>query len=124
MFDIDTRLVEVKRPCGRVYQQRLNQCAVAIDWEPTAPILGCNVLTEGQATFHPIEGKVVCFPQALRRRRGSSTIAVRTTQRPDLLELFELAVEMEAKLRSEFEATRRCRHPSVVRRDLSAADRR
>jgi PTS HPr component phosphorylation site len=89
-------------------------------WVPSSPILGCKVLTVGQAMYHPTEGKVVRFPQALRRRRRTTTIAVRTTQRPDLLELFGLAVEMEAEHRSEVEAAQRSRRPSGVTCDHSA----
>ena len=92
---------EITRSFGRVYQKHLDQCGVAIEWVPSVPILGCKVLSDGQALFHPTEGRVVRFPQAIRRRRGTATLAVRTTQRPDLLELFELAAKMEAELKCE-----------------------
>jgi hypothetical protein len=97
---------EVKKTSGRVYQLCPDQWNVAIDWVPPSPIVGCTVLTRGEAVFHPTEGKVVRFPQAIRRRRGTTTIAVRTGARPDLLELFELATELEAKLRSKIESPR------------------
>jgi hypothetical protein len=92
---------EITTSFGRVYQMRPDQSKVAIEWIPPSPILGCIALTRGQAVLHPTEGKVVHFPQAIRRRRGTTTIVVRTGNRPDLLELFDLAIEMEAKLRSE-----------------------
>ena len=124
MSDSHTRPREVQRTFGRVYQIRIDQSGVAIDWQPSSPIIGCKELTHGQAVFHPTEGKVVYFPGAIGRGRGKTTIAARTTHRPDLVELFELALEMEAELRSDVEAARRCSHPSVVRCDHSAADQR
>ena len=69
--------------------------------------------TRGQAVLHPTEGKVVNFPQAIRRRRGTTTIVVRTGNRPDLLELFDLAIEMEAKLRSEVSTEQSGRSPAT-----------
>jgi hypothetical protein len=92
---------EFRKSSGRVYQMSASPCAVAIDWIPPSPILGCTMLRRGHAEFHPTEGKVVRFPQAIRRRRGTATIAVRTGNRPDLLELFDLATELEARLISE-----------------------
>jgi hypothetical protein len=124
MSEADAYLREITRSFGRVYQKRLDQCGVAIEWVPSVPILGCMVLIHGQALFDPTEGRVVRFPKAIRRRRGTTTLAVRTTQRPDLLELFELATKMEAELISEVEAARRSRHPSGVTSDRSAADQR
>ena len=106
MLDLATRLLEVKRPSGRVYQTRSDHYGVAIDWIPRLPILGCKLLTEGQAKFHPTEGRVVYFPQALRRRRGTTTIAVRTSERPDLRELFDLAITMERELTSKLASAR------------------
>ena len=94
---------ELRKRSGRVYQICPSQWKVAIDWVPPSPILGCTVLNRGEAEFHPTEGKVVRFPKAFRRRRGTATIAVRTGNRPDLLELFNLATELEARLLSEFE---------------------
>ena len=124
MFGVNLHFREIKRRFGRVYQICPDQSGVAIDWVPSSPILGCKELTVGQAMHHPTEGKVVRFPQAIRRRRRTTTIAVRTTQRPDLLQRFELAVEMVAELRSEIEAARRSRHPSGVTHDHSAGDQR
>ena len=98
---------ELTKSSGRVYQIFPDQWKVAIDWVPPSPILGCTVLNRGEAEFHPTEGKVVRFPQALRKRRGTATIAVRTCNRPDLLELFDLATELEAELLSEFETVSR-----------------
>jgi hypothetical protein len=92
---------EITKSFGRVYQIGSHQSSVAIDWLPPTPILGCTALTRGQALFHPTEGKVVHFPKAIRRRRGTTTIAMRTGIRPDLLELFDLAIEMQTKLGSE-----------------------
>ena len=103
MFQETAIARELTKRSGRVYQICADQWKVAIDWVPPSPILGCTVLYRGQAEFHPTEGKVVRFPQALRRRRGTATIAVRTGNRPDLLELFNLATELEAKLLCEFE---------------------
>jgi hypothetical protein len=93
--------LELTKRCGRVYQMGPSQCKVVIDWVPSSPILGCSRLTRGQPEFHPTEGKVVRFPQAIRRRRGTATIAVRTGNRPDLLELFDLATALEARLISD-----------------------
>jgi hypothetical protein len=104
---------ELTKSSGRVYQIFADQSRVAIDWVPPSPILGCTVLNRGQAEFHPTEGKVVRFPRALRKRRGTATIAVRTGNRPDLLELFDLATELEAELLSEFE-TVSCEEDSRV----------
>jgi hypothetical protein len=104
MFEETVLLRELTKSSGRVYQIFPDQWKVAIDWIPPSPILGCAVLNRGKAEFHPTEGKVVLFPKAKRRRRGTATIAVRTSNRPDLLELFELATELEARLLSEFEA--------------------
>jgi hypothetical protein len=95
--------LEFTKRSGRVYQMGPSHCKVAIDWVPPTPILGCTMLTRGQPEFHPTEGKVVRFPQAIRRRRGTATIAVRTSNRPDLLELFDLATALEAKLISDTE---------------------
>ena len=89
---------ELRSNSGRVYPMSGSRSAVAIDWIPSSPILGCRLLKGGQTEFHPTEGKVVRFPQAIRRRRGTATIAVRTCNRPDLLELFDLATRLEAKL--------------------------
>ena len=124
MSDANPPPREVQRTFGRVYQTCVDQSAVTIDWQPSSPIIGCKMLTHGQAVFHPTEGRAVLFPGAIRRRRGTQTIAVRTTQRPDLLELFELAVAMEAELRSEVEAARRSRHPAAWRVTTRLADRR
>jgi hypothetical protein len=104
---------ELTKSSGRVYQIFPDQWKVAIDWVPPSPILGCATLNRGMAEFHPTEGKVVRFPQAIRRRRGTATIAVRTGNRPDLLELFDLATELEAKLLSEFDALSREEHACV-----------
>ena len=101
----DTRSREVQRPFGRVYQLRPDQSGVAIDWQPSSPIMGRKVLTHGQAVFHPTEGKVVRFPGSRRRRQRTSTIVVRTNLRPDLLELFDLAIKMEAERASEIAST-------------------
>ncbi len=106
MSDIHTRPREVQRTFGRVYQIRPGQSGVAIDWQPPSPIIGCKVLNHGQAVFHPTEGKVVRFPRAIRRGCGATTIAVRTALRPDLLELFDLAMKMEAELASKVAGTR------------------
>jgi hypothetical protein len=95
---------ELTNGSGRVYRMSPSQCRVAIDWAPPSPILGCTVLTRGLAEVHPSEGKVVRFPRAIRRRRGTATIAVRANNRPDLLELFDLATALEAKLISESES--------------------
>ena len=95
---------EITRRFGRVYQTDSKKGRIEIDWIPPSPILGRTRLTRGQAVFHPIEGKVVRFPQAIRRRRGTATIVVRTGERPDLLELFELAIDMEADLSSDIGA--------------------
>jgi hypothetical protein len=95
---------DLTKGSGRVYRMSPSQCKVAIDWVPPSPILGCNTLTRGLAEFHPTEGKVVRFPRAIRRRRGTATIVVRVGNRPDLLELFNLATELEAKLISESES--------------------
>jgi hypothetical protein len=107
MFEQRALPRELTKRSGRVYQICPSEWRVAIDWVPPSPILGCTVLNRGQAEFHPTEGKVVRFPQALRKRRGTATIAVRTGNRPDLLELFDLATELEAELLSEFEALSR-----------------
>jgi hypothetical protein len=106
VFDAVAPTREITRSSGRVYQIRPDQCDVAIDWIPSAPILGCALLIGGRALNHPFEGKIVRFPQAIRRRRGTTSIAVRTGDRPELLELFELAKRMEAMLRSEIPTTR------------------
>jgi hypothetical protein len=98
MSDTVTRAREVQRTFGRVYQTSPYRAEVVIDWQPSSPIMGCKVLTHGQAVFHKTEGKVVRFPAASRRGRRTSSIVVRTKLRPDLLELFELAVEMESEL--------------------------
>jgi hypothetical protein len=107
MFEERALPRELTKSSGRVYQIFPDQWKVAIDWVPPTPILGCAALNRGQAEFHPTEGKVVRFPQALRKRRGTASIAVRTGNRPDLLELFDLATELEAELLSEFEALSR-----------------
>src|SRR5262245_59704571 len=44
-----------------------------------------------------------------RRRRGTTTIAVRTNGRPDLLERFELAMTMKSDLTAELSVARRKR---------------
>ena len=98
MFEDSKTPREIKKASGRVYQTRENEGGVAIDWAPASPIMGCTTLTGGEALFHPIEGKVVRFPRAFRRRRGTVTIVVRAGRRPDLLELFELATEMKSGL--------------------------
>jgi hypothetical protein len=103
MFEERTLADELRNNSGRVYPMSGSRSAVAIDWIPPSPILGCSLLRGGQAEFHPTEGKVVRFPQAIKRRRGTTTIAVRTCNRPDLLELFDLATRLEAKLISETE---------------------
>ena len=103
MLEVSAAPAELKKRAGRVYQMGPSHCKVAIDWVPPSPILGCTVLTRGQAEFDPIEGKVVRFPRAIRRRRGTASIAVRTGNRPDLLELFDLATALEAKLISDSE---------------------
>jgi hypothetical protein len=95
---------ELTKGSGRIYRMSPSQCKVAIDWAPPLPILGCTVLTRGLAEFHPTEGKVVRFPRAIRRRRGTATIVVRVANRPDLLALFDLATELEAKLIAESES--------------------
>jgi hypothetical protein len=96
----------MKGIAGRVYQLCAGESMVAIDWNPTAPILGHDVLTGGEAALHPTEGRVVYFPD-FRRREGRTTIAVRTGARPDLLELFELAMAMKRELTCELSAARR-----------------
>jgi hypothetical protein len=98
-------LRETKGLAGRVYQLRPGDPSVAIDWIPVVPIANYDVLVRGEPVFHPIEGKVVYFPGA-RRRRGVTKIAVRTGARPDLLELFNLAVMMKTELRSEISTDR------------------
>jgi hypothetical protein len=98
MSDTVTRACEVQRRFGRVYQTSPYRAEVVIDWQPSSPIMGRKVLTHGQAVFHPTEGKVVRFPAANRRGRRTSSIVVRTKLRPDLLELFELAVAMETEV--------------------------
>jgi hypothetical protein len=98
MFEYSETPREIKKASGRVYQTCENECGVAIDWAPSSPIMGCTTLTGGEALFHPVEGKVVRFPRAFRRRRGTVTIVVRAGRRPDLLELFELATEMKSEL--------------------------
>jgi hypothetical protein len=99
---------------GRVYQSHAGDSMVAIDWKPIEPILGHAVLTHGQAALHPTEGKVVYFP-GVRRRRGTTTIAVRTGARPDLLQLFDLAMAMRSDLRAELSVARRKRgSPSTL----------
>jgi hypothetical protein len=103
MFEERALPDELTKNSGRVYRMPASPCAVAIDWIPPSPIMGCTMLKRGQAEFHPTEGKVVRFPQAIRRRRGTATIAVRTGNRPDLLELFDLATELEARIISSGE---------------------
>jgi hypothetical protein len=107
MFEEGALPRELTKESGRVYQICPTEWRVAIDWVPPSPILGCAVLNRGQAEFHPTEGKVVRFPHAKRRRRGTASIAVRTGNRPDLLELFDLATELEGRLLSEFGALSR-----------------
>ncbi len=114
MSDIHTRPREVQRTFGRVYQIHPDQSGVIIDWQPSSPIIGCQVLTHGQAVFHPTEGKVVRFPGAIRRGRGTTTIAVRAASRPDLLELFDLAMKMEAEIASEVASTRKHSRPATA----------
>jgi hypothetical protein len=114
MFEEQALSRQLTKKSGRVYQICPSESRVAIDWIPPSPILGCSALNRGQAEFHPTEGKVVRFPQALRRRRGTASIAVRTGNRPDLLELFDLATELEAKLLSELEAVSCDEHSSVL----------
>jgi hypothetical protein len=122
MFDDSTPGRKIERRSGRVYQMYVDHWRVAIDWVPSSPILGCTVLTCGQAIFHPREGKVVLFPQALTGRGGTGRIAVRTGERPDLLELFVLATKLETELRSEFETGRvRPRRASSSSLDVAAA---
>ena len=98
-------LRETKGLAGRVYQLRPGDPSVAIDWIPVVPVADYDVFVRGEAVFHPTEGKVVYFPGA-RRRRGVTKIAVRTGSRPDLLELFNIAVTMKSELRSEFSTDR------------------
>jgi hypothetical protein len=98
-------LRETKGLAGRVYQLRPGDPSVAIDWIPIVPVAQFDVFLRGEAVFHPTEGKVVYFPGA-RRRRGVTKIAVRTGARPDLLELFNLAVMMKTELRSEISTDR------------------
>jgi hypothetical protein len=92
---------EAQLTFGRVYQISLDKAEVVIDWQPSSPIMGFKVLTHGRAVFHPTEGKVVRFPGASRRKRRTCSIVVRTKLRPDLLELFDLAIKMEAELGTE-----------------------
>jgi hypothetical protein len=112
--DIHTRPREVQRTFGRVYQIRPGRSGVMIDWQPSSPIIGCQVLTHGQAVIHPSEGKIVRFPGPIRRGRGTTTLAVRTALRPDLLELFDLAMKMEAEIASEVASTRMHAQPATA----------
>jgi hypothetical protein len=94
---------ELKGIAGRVYQMHAGDSMVAIDWKPLEPILGRAVLTRGKAEFHPTEGKVVYFPGG-KQGLGRIRIAVRTSERPDLLELFDLAVAMTSDLTGEIKS--------------------
>lgn len=97
MFRATGKLNEIRRQTGRVYQLYPGRPRVAIDWVPDAAICGHPTLVRGTAVYHPTEGKVVYFPGE-RRRRGGVRIAVRTKARPDLLELYELAMKLSKEL--------------------------
>jgi hypothetical protein len=122
MDHVCTFLRETKGTCGRVYQIRIGDSRVAIDWKPVVPITGYDVFSRGEAVLHPTEGKVVYFPGA-RRRRGTTRIAVRTSARSDLAELFDLAIAMKSDLVAEMNIARRERGRSSTRAGAPAPGR-
>jgi hypothetical protein len=106
-MDHDCKLLrETKGTDGRVYQIRIGDSRVAIDWKLVVPITGYDMFSRGEAVLHPTEGKVAYFPGA-RRRRGTTRIAVRTSARPDLAELFDPAMAMKSDLVTEMDIARR-----------------